>query len=792
MKLLKKYNIQESEKKWQEYWEKEKLFKYDKESKKKIFSIDTPPPYVSSAHLHVGHAMSYSQAEFIVRYKRMQGFEVFYPMGFDDNGLPTEKYVEQKYKVDKSKTTRKEFVKLCLKETEAVGKTYKDFWQRMGLSVDWSLLYNTISPMCQRISQKSFLDLHKKGLLERREEPVIWCPNCQTALSQADLEDKEKNSRLNYIKFKFEDGQEALIATTRPELIPACVALYVNPKDTRYKKYIGKQAEVPIFEYSVPVLADESVDTEYGTGLIMVCTWGDTEDMIKWRKDKLDTRLVLTREGKLNRLAGRFEDMTVEQARKSVLKELQEGGLLKKQENISHTVSVHERCSTPIEFYKAEQWFIKILENKEAYEKRGNELKWFPQFMKQKYDSWLEGIKWDWNISRTRYYGTPFPVWYCADCGEIILADKKELPVDPTVDTKKCPKCNKQAKGETDVMDTWMTSSLTPLINSHWQEEDENKRIYPMDLRVQAFEIIRTWLFYTIVKSDVHSDSLPWESAMISGHGLDEKGEKISKSKGNFIDANKIIDEYGTDALRYWASGVTLGNNLRFQIAELKNGNRLITKLWNVAKFTLPHLEKYLFNEDNIQNKNLREIDKWILHRLQNTIKKATDFYNEYEYAKATENIYNFFWHDLADNYIEFIKYRLYNMDEVGEESYQAAQYTIYICLRDVLKMFAPIKPHITEEIWSVYFKLSENIKSIHISDWPVIDKKLENKKVSDAGDTVLDILTRVREYKTKNGLAMNAEVKEFKFNLDLKNQKAIENWLEDLKKVSGVKEFKF
>ena len=353
MDLPKKYHALETEKKWQDWWEKEQLFKYDPESKKDIFSVDTPPPYVSAAHLHAGHAMSYSQAEFMVCYKRMQGYEVFYPMGFDDNGLPTERYVEKKYKVNKAKITRPEFIKLCLAETKVGGKAYEEFWRRMGLSVDWSLLYSTINPLCQKISQKSFLDLYKKDLVMRREEPVIWCPQCQTALSQADLEDAEEKSKLNYINFEFANGDKALIATTRPELLAACVALYVNPNDKRYQDQVGTMAKVPLFDYAVPVKTDSTVDPEYGTGLMMVCTWGDSEDVAKWKKDKLDTRLVVTEQGRLNSLAGIYEGLKFVEAREAILKDLTAKGLLEKQEDLQHSVGVHERCGTKVEFFKA-------------------------------------------------------------------------------------------------------------------------------------------------------------------------------------------------------------------------------------------------------------------------------------------------------------------------------------------------------------------------------------------------------------------------------------------------------
>lgn len=788
MALPKKYNITESEKKWQDLWEKEKIFKYNSKSKKPVYSVDTPPPTVSSVHLHAGHAMSYSQAEFIVRYKRMKGYEVFYPMGFDDNGLPTERYVEQKHKIDKSKITRKKFIELCLEETKSGGKDYEALWRRMALSVDWSLLYSTIGPLAQRVSQRSFIYLYKEQLVERKQGPVLWCPQCQTAISQADLEDSERETQLVHIKAKVEDGKEIVFATTRPELLPSCAGISVNSKDKRYKDLVGKKIIMPITGAKIEMTTDEMVDPEFGTGIVYFCSSGDRQ-FLEWEvrhpvKDKI---YLLDPDGTMNEKAGAYKGLSVYKTREKIIEDLKKLDVIDKIDKIKHVVNIHERCGSDVEYVHSKQWFIK-LDQKEDFLKRGEAINWYPEFMKKRYEDWVNNLQWDWCISRQRYYGVPFPVWYCKDCDEIILPKENELPVDPTEQEKKCPKCKKLATGEEDVMDTWMTSSMTPLINAHWQEKDENMKIYPMSLRVQAFEIIRTWLFYTVVKSHYHTGSLPWENVMISGHGLDEKGEKISKSKGNFIDVNEIIDDYGADALRYWASGVTLGNNIRFQEAELKNGKRLLTKLWNVAKFSLPHLENYKLKE----NESLREVDKWILHRLQKTISEATKHFEEYEYAKTMEAVYKFFWHDLADNYLEFVKYRLYNQEEVGEESYQAAQYTLYVCLRDVLKLFAPILPHVTEGVWQAYFKESEKDASIHISSWPVENKKYVNQKIEETGGLGIEILTAVREHKTKKALAMNAELEKFDYKLSQNKIKAIGPWLEDLKKVSGVKEFKF
>ncbi len=813
--MLKKYNILEQEQKWQNFWDQNNIYKYDPFSKKPIFSVDTPPPYASAAHLHVGHAMSYTQAEFIIRFKRMQGYNVFYPMGFDDNGLPTERYVEQKYKIaDKTKISREEFIKLCLQETKEVAKTYTSLWKSLGLSVDWSLLYSTISSMSRRISQKSFLDLYKKDLLEHRQEPTIWCPSCQTALAQADLEDSEEKSTLNYITFKLKhrntetqkhsdaptlQSSEALIvATSRPELLPACVALYINPDDKRYQRLINQTAIVPLFNYEIEIKSDPSVDPKFGTGLMMVCTWGDSEDVAKWKKDQLSTRLIFDKSGHLNEKAKPYQGLAIKIARIKILEDLKNKNLLIKQEDITHVLNIHERCKTPVEFYLTKQWFIKILDNIEDFKKQGDKINWYPVSMKKKYDTWLDGLKWDWNISRERYYGVPFPVWYCSKCHETILPDEKDLPVDPIENEPKnpCPKCqSNKFIPEKDVMDTWMTSSLTPQINSHWQEQDENKKLYPMSLRIQAFEIIRTWLFYTVVKSWYHKKSLPWQDVMISGHGLDEQGRKISKSLGNYEPVNNIIKRYGSDALRYWSAGSNLGNNLRYKEEEVKDGKKLITKLFNASKFGLMFLNKN--SELRIENREFSPIDIWILSKLQDTIKKVTQYFNDYEYSKAKKEVYNFFWKNFADNYIELAKSRLYN-DE-NKEAKQSAQATLYICLINILKMFAPILPHITEEIWQAIKQLNNETKkqfnnltieqSIHISSWPKQENKFINKKMELLGDSIVEILSLVRKTKSNANLAMNKDIKEI--IIDSK-EKDLEKFFPDLASATHAEQISF
>jgi valyl-tRNA synthetase len=484
------------------------------------------------------------------------------------------------------KVGREEFVKLCLKETEIGGANYRNVWTRLGISVDWSLLYSTINKRCQAISQRSFIDIYRLGRMERRNEPAIWCPLCQTSLAQADVEDsEEKKSFLNTIKFKGEDGSDLLIATSRPELIPACVALIVSPDDERYKALVGKTGITPIFNVKVPILADRKVDPTFGTGMVMVCTFGDKTDIDWWRQFDLPLKLAITPYGTMNDIAGTYKGLTLTACREKVLEDLKEAGLLVEQKPITHVMNVHERCGTAVEYYVTPQWFIKILDLKEELLAQGAKLKWYPDYMKVRYDTWINGLKWDWCISRQRYFGVPFPIWYCKKCGEVALAEDSQLPVDPmvTLPLHPCKKCGAmEFEPDKDVMDTWATSSVTPLINANWGEPNSIlDKIYPMGMRPQSHEIIRTWLFYTVIKSYIHTDSLPWHDIMISGQGLDPNGKAMHKSKGNIVEPLPIVDKYSADAVRWWAASAKLGDDLAFKEKEVVYGQKFANKLFN-------------------------------------------------------------------------------------------------------------------------------------------------------------------------------------------------------------------
>ncbi len=774
----KKYKFQQIEEKWKKFWEREKLFSFNSNSRKPLFSVDTPPPYVSADHLHVGHIMSYAQAEFIVRYKRMRGFNVFYPMGFDDNGLPTERFVEKKYKLDKSKIKRSDFIKICLKETQKGAQNYKKLWCNLGISVDWNKTYSTISPLATKVSQWSIIDLYKKGFLYRKKSPILWCPFCKTAIAQADLEDKTVKSKMNYIRFKIKD-KKVTIATTRPELLPACVALYVNPKDKRYLDLVGKKVQVPLFKNWVPVKTSPEVVMEKGTGIMMVCTWGDQEDLAKWKTDKLETKALLGKDGRLNKLGGKYQGLKIETARREIIADLKKSKALIKQEEIEHSLNVHERCGTPVELIQSKQWFIKIAGLKKKWFEYGKKINWYPAEMEKNYRLWVDSLKWDWCVSRQRYYGTPFPLWYCAKCKTPIFAREKDLPVNPTEDKpplKKCPHCgHDKFEPETDVLETWATSSCTPfLIKELAGKKEIKEKIFPVSLRPNAFEIIRTWDFYSIVKSHYHFGKPPFKNVMVSGHGQDEQGRKISKRLNNYVPSDRLLNDWGADAIRYWATGASLGQNLRFNSKEIKKGRRTTTKLWNVGRFLAINSEDYNFKAGKTPQ-GLEHADFWIIKELNLTIEKVTEAFESYDYAKAKNELDAFFWSKFADYYIELVKYRL---NGKAGRSKTASQFTLFNVFLAILKMYAPLLPFITEEIYQDLFKKIERVKSIHLSSWP---EKIKVKSALNTKDfqKAIDAIDEIRKYKTSQGISLGSELAEYslktKINL-AKYKKLVKN----------------
>lgn len=784
IKLAKTYDSRLIEQNWRELWDKDKIYEFNPNSNKPVFSVDTPPPYVSADHLHIGHAMSYIQAEIIVRHRRMMGFNVFYPMGFDDNGLPTERYVEKKYKLDKRKMSRTDFIALCIEETRKGAKNYREIWERLGIGVDWSLSYNTIGPLAQRIAQRSFLDLYEQGLIYRQQAPNIWCPSCQTAIAQADLDDLEVTGDLHYIRFLLPDGNPIDVATTRPEMLPACVSLYVNPKDSRYINLIGQEVKIPIFGHSVKIRSHADVDPNFGSGVMMVCTWGDSADVTKWREDHLDSRVLVDQRGRLTDIGQHLAGLTITKARQQIVGELRDNSHLIKTIAVIQHKNIHERCKTPAEFNLSWQWHINVLRFKDEWLNRCEELDWHPQFMKERLRDWIIGLKWDWCISRDRYYGVPIPVWYCNDCGQMIVADDKSLPlpVDPReIDPPNitCPNCGTASfQPELQVLDTWMTSSLTPLINARWKEEITlMDKIYPMNLRIQAFEIIRTWLFYSIAKSHFHTDSLPWKSAMISGWGLDQSGKKMSKSEGNVVQIDAMVDKYSADAVRWWSTNVGLGQNLRFIETDLRAGKKMTTKLWNVARFCQPFLEK---EEAPILT---TFSDKWIVAELQEVIEICSYELNAFDFNKARVCLDKFFWQKFCDTYLELCKNRSWNPEKYSPEELASLRFTIRYSLSTLLKLFAPFIPFVTEEINNLLFN---NSQSIHCQNWPRVDKHFRNKSLAEEGDELIEIINRIRHFKTNFTPTYRSEIR----RLSLKTaNKALVEAAEDLRILANARE---
>ncbi len=775
------YNPKKDEKKILNFWEKEKIYKFDSKNKGTVYSIDTPPPTLSG-DMHIGHAFSYSQQDFIARFRRMHHGKVFYPFGTDDNGLPTERLVEKLNNVKSKDMSRSEFIGLCLKTLKRITPDFVQQWKNLGISADYGIYYSTIDENSRKISQRSFLDLFRLGKIYMKEFPTIWCPECETAIAQAELEDREIPSTFYVIKFHA-DGRELPIATTRPELIGACVAIFVNPKDDRYSHLKGKNAKVPIFNFEVPIIFDDSADPEKGTGAMMVCSYGDKHDVDAVVRHKLIPVIIFDKQGRLT--TGKYKGLKIKEARKKTLEDLKNAGLIISQKQIIHTVNVHDKCGTEIEFLPTEQWFVKILDKKKELIAQGKKIKWHPEHMKKRYENWINGLEWDWIISRNRHFGVPIPIWKCKECGEIILAEERELPIDPTQVKKKCKKCDGETIGESKVLDTWATSSLTPQIASSLVD---NKIKIPYSLRPQAHDIIRTWAFYTIVKSLYHEKKLPWENIMISGF-VTLKGEKMSKSKGNVINPKEVMDKYGADALRFWAAGSKLGEDLEYSEKDILAGKKLVTKLLNASNFVFMNMKDY----DGKKPKKLEKIDELFLNELNRVIYTTTSRFEEYDYSKAKFNAEEFFW-EFCDNYLEIVKWRVYNGNKQQKES---AFYTLYQSLLTILKLISPIMPFITEQIYQEYFRKNEKDKSIHISEWPGwnekrqwLDRKITAKFIRFANEWFLlkDLISKIRSQKTENKKPMNSEII---LSLDEKTYSALKELLEDLKHVANAKEIK-
>jgi valyl-tRNA synthetase len=813
MSFPKKYKFDESEKKWQIFWQENAIYHWSKsEARENSFIVDTPPPGVSG-QLHIGHVYSYTHTDFIVRHRRMKGKNVFYPMGFDDNGLPTERLVEKEKNIRANSVSRKEFINICNEVIAKEETKFRALFNRIALSVDWNLEYQTINPLSCKISQMSFLDLIEKGQIYRDSQPMLWDSVDQTALAQAEIEDREKVTFMNDILFSLENDDKITIATTRPELLPACVSVFFHPEDKRYNYLEGQFAFTPLFNVKVPLIADDMVDPEKGTGLVMCCTFGDQTDIAWWRKHKLPTNIIISKQGRIENIqfdnscankikaeqfAAQLTGLTVTAARSKIIELLKKEGLLVKQVQKLQTVKCAERSGAPLEILTTPQWFIKTIIHKEALLKKSDELNWYPKFMKIKLDRWIEGIGMDWCISRQRYFGVPFPVWYSKRAGEEgkpIFAKNHQLPVDPLVDLPEGYN-KEEVIPDYDVMDTWATSSVSPQLNSrgvsnnHMVDENRYKKLFPADLRPQAHEILRTWAFYTMLKAYLHENTLPWKDIMVSGWCLAQDKSKMSKSKGNVLIPEILLEAHGSDVIRYWCASSKLGTDTAYSEDVINNGKRLVNKLWNAAKFASTHFDKISDSDKalslcEVKHKITRDFDKYLVNQVVDLVDYADQELTNYEYATAIDKTEKFFWALFCDNYLEITKTRAYNENGEDDEGALSTHLTLYHTLKTLLQLFAPIVPHITEELFHILYA-KDISESIHMrGSWP----NIREAKFTDIDETksedLLEILELVRKIKAQDNLSIKSPIS----YIEIEGIKLPDNLISDLKNVTSAKE---
>jgi valyl-tRNA synthetase len=785
--------------KWASYWDENATYRFDRsKNRDEVFSIDTPPPTVSGS-LHIGHVFNYTQIDVLARYWRMRGKSVFFPVGWDDNGLPTERRVQNFFGVrcDPSlpyepgfsppatpperaiSISRKNFVELCGQLTESDEKVFEELFRRIALSVDWSLKYTTISPEAQRVSQRGFLRMLETGHAYRHEAPTLWDVDFSSAIAQAELEDREIAGAYHRLVFRRSDTDAVVeIETTRPELLPSCVALVAHPDDARYQALFGTSVRTPLFDVEVQVLAHQLADPEKGSGIAMICTFGDLTDVIWWRELSLPVRTVIGRDGRFesvsfgespfpskspeqaNEAYAELAGKTVRQAQRRIVELLSDHGLtLGEPRPITHAVKFYERGERPLEIVSSSQWYVRTMPLREELLAAGRELRWHPQFMRARFESWVEGLNGDWNISRQRYFGVPFPLWYPIDAnGEIgvvpILAEESSLPIDPSSDapdgyTESQRNQPNGFAGDPDIMDTWATSSLTPEIAGRYVDDPELfARIFPMDLRPQAHEIIRTWLFSTVVRSKLAHDSLPWTDAAISGWILDPDGKKMSKSKGNLVVPNDLLDKYGTDAVRYWATSARLGVDTVLDEQQMSIGRRLAIKILNATKFALSRLGDGAKESDNAVR--LAPLDASMLACLAAVVEVATRSFDDYEHARALDRIETFFW-TFCDDYVELVKSRAYGTGDGAASARRALEVALSVQLR----LFAPYLPFAAEETWSWWHE-----GSIHATSWPSSSEiPTERESSVELLGAVAAVLGEVRHAKTIAKVSMRAKV---------------------------------
>lgn len=784
---MNKYIPKESEKKRQDFREENKINNFDLNSNKEIFSIDTPPPTVSGK-LHIWHISSYTQAEIIARYKRMKGFNVYYPMGFDNNGIPTELLVERDLKINIKEMERKDFIQKCLEVNEKYVKIYENLWRTMWLSIDWTKTYSTIELRTQQIVQQEFVKLYNKWHIVSKEFPALRCTKLQATIAQAETEDQEFEEYFNDIEFTMEDGTKLTIATTRPELLPACKAVFAHPNDERYQKYFNQNITTPLGE-TIPLLPDDKAKIDKWTGLVMCCSYWDETDVFWFQKHNLEPRICIDRYGKMqNTWLAEIDWLKITDAREKIMGILEAKWVVKNRTKITQSKSISERWKVPVEIIPVHQRFVNILDKKEILLKQNDKMNRFPEFMKKRSTDWIENLHWDWNISRNRKFGISIPVRYDIETNEVILPSTEQLekwPVDPSSDLPD-GYSKDQVKPETLVLDTWFTSGLSPLINKKLLEKDnfDTSNLFPMSLRPQAHDIIRTRLLYTTLHTYLRDEQIPFQNIMMSGFVLAEKWQKFSKSKWNAkFDPESIIAQRWADAVRYRAAWWQLGKDMLFEENEIKNGQKLVTKIRNASNF-VQMLNQWFDPHQNFDIDTLLSTDQWIITRTNETIEKMTKYLDKYEYWLAKIAFEEFFWADFCDNYLEMVKVRLYKpeMFKNWEIKKLAWQWTLYHVLFNILKLMSPYLPHITEEIYQNYFKQYENTTSIHKIEFPTTVLNIENPEIIiKEFEQIKEIIESVRKFKTEKQISIWAELKNLTISWNKKYLEIVKKYEDDI-----------
>jgi len=705
----------------------------------------------------MGTALNWTYMDIVARYKRMRGFNVFFPQGWDCHGLPTEVQVEKRYKIKKADLPPEKFRELCVKLTLDNITHMKEEMNSLGFSIDWNTEYRTMDPEYFKKTQISFVRLYKKGLIYRGEHPVNWCPRCETAIADAEVEYEDREATLSYIDFELTDGKKVTIATTRPEFLPACVVVAVHPNDKRFKGLVGKRIKVPPYEQEVEIIADPDVDPEFGTGVVMVCTFGDKTD-VRWvKRHKLPVVKLLDERGRLTEAAGKYKGLGVEEGKQAILEDLKKAGLVKNQEKLTQSVGVCWRCKTPVEILSKPQWFMRVLDlNAQAIE-RAKEVRWIPPHMLTRFVDWAKSMDWDWVISRQRVFATPIPAWYCKSCGEPVVAEEKQLPIIPGKDPPpfdKCPNCGgKDFEPEHDVLDTWMDSSITIAAHAGWP--DLNPRLFPADLQPNGTDIIRTWDYYLMIRHLALLGESPYRAVLINGMVVGDDGRKMSKSLGNYVDTTYARERWGADALRQWAAiGASTGSDVPFNWKDVEFGHRFMRKFWNAVRFASPHLESA--SKLDPKKLKLRPLDRWLLSRFNRLIKSVTQHLENFEFNHALREIYTFVWHELCDMYIEEVKHRLYE-----KKDFEAAQAVLYRVILGGIKLLAPFIPHFAEEVYQKVFKDFEQEESIHLTAWPKEDESFVSDESEYLGHVINSTISALRQFKARNRMSLAQPLKE-------------------------------